>query len=51
MRMNPNTKKSIFIGGVLDDDDYYERLLNIGFEIEEVSNPLEELEELRGNNI
>ncbi|MGA1842722.1 MAG: hypothetical protein ACMUIU_19060 [bacterium] len=43
-------EKGYFIVGIMDGDDY-ERLLNTGFEIEEVSNPLAQLEELRGHNI
>jgi hypothetical protein len=45
-------EKGYVIVGIMDVNDY-ERLLNTGFEIEEVSNPqeeLKELEELRGHN-
>ena len=47
--MNENESKyetGYVIVGIMDGDDY-ERLLNTGFEIEEVSNPLEGL---RGHN-
>jgi hypothetical protein len=45
----PGYEKGYVIVGIMDGDDYA-RLLNTGFEIEEVSNPLGELEELRGDN-